>query len=470
MNENFDQYSNEEIEELKARFFQMKKSGDEAYFDVDEYEVLIDYFFEQDETEHIEAILQYALEQHPGNYDFLIRKAQLFALYGNDEQGLEILNDLSELGNDPDFFMVKGTLLSNLQKYREAIEEYTKALNQGQDLEEVYTNIAFEYENLEQFDKAIEYLDKVIDINPNNEAALNEVGICFEMSNQSEKSIKYFNAKIDAQPYSRAAWFNLAIAYNSMSNNKKAIEAYEYSLAIDDDQPSALFNIANIYASMDKHTKALEYYRETLQKESPDALTYYYMGESYENLDDFDKALECFEKSHEINTDFHESLIGIARCYFIIGDHEKAFQNIDKAVELPEPFPLFWSIRGIKLDERGFFKLAERAIEQLIKRYPEDHINVINLALLFRAYDIEHAIHILNDASIKFKEPTEQALILFIKGLYEMQNKKFQIGYLNFEKAIKLGKKEVNNPLVQAELAQFSHPVLDKLLENHHIK
>ena len=470
MNENFDQYSNEELEALILRFFQMKKNNSKAYFDVDEYEILIDHFFDQDETDNIEAALQFALEQHPGNYDFLIRKAQLFALYGNDEQGLEILNDLSELVNDSDFFMVKGTLLSNLQKYREAIEEYTKALNQGQDLEEVYTNIAFEYENLEQFDKAIEYLDKVIDINPNNEAALNEVGICFEMSNQSKKSIKYFNSKIDNYPYSRAAWFNLAIAHNSMNNNKKAIEAYEFSLAIDDDQPSALFNIANIYASMDKHHKALEYYRETLQKESPDALTYYYMGESYENLDDFDKALECFEKSHELNSDFHESLIGIARCYFIIGDHEKAFQYIDKAIKLPEPFPLFWSIRGIKLDERGFYKLAERAIEQLIKRYPEDHINVINLALLYRAYDMENAIQILNNAALEYKEAKAQSLILFIKGLYEMQNDKFKEGYSNFKKALKLGKDEVNNPLVQAELAQFSHPVLDKLLEDHHIK
>jgi tetratricopeptide (TPR) repeat protein len=87
--------------------------------------------------------------------------------------------------------VIRGTLLSNLQKYREAIEEYTKALNSGQDLEEIYANIAFEYENLEQYDKAVEYLTKVVTINPENEAGLNEIGICFEMSNRSEKSLEY---------------------------------------------------------------------------------------------------------------------------------------------------------------------------------------------------------------------------------------------------------------------------------------
>ncbi|OYT17764.1 MAG: hypothetical protein B7C24_00920 [Bacteroidetes bacterium 4572_77] len=470
MSEDFSPYSNEDLEELKKRFFQMKEDGSKAYFDVDEYESLIDYFFEEDETDFIEMTIEYALDQHPGNYIFLLKKAQLYALYGNDEKGLEILDQLTSIGSDTDYFMVKGSLLSNLQKYREAIEEYTKALNNGEDLEEVYTNIAFEYENLEQFDKAIEYLDKVIELNPHNEAALNEVGLCFEMSNQSEKSLTYFNEKIDQEPYSRAAWFNLAIAYNSLNKNKKAIEAYKFSLAIDEDQPSALFNIANIYASMEEHEKALKYYRETLLQESPDALTHYYMGESYEKLEDFDKALICFEKSHELNKDFHESLIGISRSHFLIGNTEKALQYISKAAELPEPFPLFWSIRIMKLDERGFYPLAEKIAKQLIKTNPEDHINVINLALLHRVYNLSLATQLLQDALLKFTDDKAQALLLFLKGLYEMQNNKFEIGYKEFELGIQIHKEEVNNPLIQAELTQFSHPLVDRLLELHKLK
>ncbi|NOR86458.1 MAG: tetratricopeptide repeat protein [Bacteroidales bacterium] len=469
MNDNFDQYSEEEINDLKSKFFQMKSNGKNIYFDVDEYEGLINHFFESEDTENIETLLSYALDQHPGKYEFLLKKAQLFAIYGNDEQGLQILDKLSSLGTDPDYYMIRGTLLSNLQKYREAIEEYTKALNQGQDLEDVYTNIAFEYENLEQFDKAIEYLSKSLKINPDNEATLNEVGICFEMNNQSKDALVYFNHFIDLYPYSRAAWFNLAIAHNSLGNNTKAIDAYEYSLAIDENQPSALFNIANIYAGMGKHKQAISFYSETLSKESPDAITYYYMGESYEKLDNYDEALICYDKSYQVNQSFHESIIGSARCYFIIGSEEKAYAHIKKAIDLEEPFPLFWSIRSLKLDESGYFTLARYTLIQLIKKFPKEPIYIINLAVLFSSHDMNHAIQVLNDSLLQFTESNERALILYFKGLYQMQNGKIKHGLKNFEKAILLNKEEFQNPLIQVELANFSHPDLKALISNYNL-
>lgn len=467
MNENFDQFSNDELNELKEKFFQMKNTGLSVYFDADDYDRLIDHFFETDEIEHVESALNFALDQHPNNYDFLLKKAHLFALYGKDEQGLQILDSLSNFGGDSEYFMIRGTILSNLQKYREAIEEYSKAINEGQDLEEVYSNIAFEYENLEQFDKAIEFLNKVLEINPENEAALNEVGICYEMSDQSEKSVVYFDQFIDKHPYSRSAWFNLAIAYNSLGKNKKAINAYEFSLAIDENQPSALFNIANIYAGLEQHKRAISFYRETLNKEAPDAITYYYMGESYEKQDLFDDALECYKNSFEINSDFHEAHLGMARCHYIIGDEEAAFKDINKAVELEEPFPLFWSIRSLKLDELGFFKLARYAILQLIKKKPEEPMYSVILAILLSNHDLLRSVQILKDANIQHDGSKEQSLILYLLGLYQLRVDQVKAGLMSFEEAILLNEQDFQNPLIQAELATFSHEELIKLINKH---
>lgn len=467
MSEDFDQFSEEELEELRNKFFSLKETGDSMYFDVTEYEELIDSFFESEDVENIEFALGIALAQHPDNYEFLLKKAQLHAINGEDEKGLQILEKLKGFGSDPDYFMIKGSLLSNLQKYTEAIEEYTKALNQGQDLEDVYTNIAYEYENLEQYDKAIEYLNKVVEINPQNEAALNEIGICFEMSNQSEFSVKYFNRFLDNNPYSRSAWFNLAIAYNSLGENTKAIDAYEFSLAIDDDQPSAYFNIANIYAGMENHPKAIDYYRETLLKESPDAITYYFMGESFEKMDRFDDALDAFANSYHINDHFHEALLGISRCHFSIGNLEQAYEFMDKAIKLDEPFPLFWSIRCLKLQEMGFFQLAELALTRLIENYPNEITYKLTLAVLIHSTKVDEALEILEIVLADFKEPHEQALTLFLKSLYL-----YQIGLPKesakcFKNAIKLNKDEYYNPLVQSEFNINPYPGLMKLVKKY---
>lgn len=469
MEENFDHYSSEEFETLKNRFFKMKENGLSLYLDADDYEILIDYFFEESDKTNIEIALDYALEQHPGNYDFLLKKAHLYALYGKDEQGLKLLDTISSYTEDSEYFMIRGIILSNLQKYREAIEEYTKAINDGQDLEEIYSNIAFEYENLEQFDKAIDYLNKVLDINYKNEAAINEVGICYEMSSNSEASIKYFNRFIDKHPYSRSAWFNLAIAYNSIGKNKKAINSYEFSLAIDPKQANALFNIANIYAGMEQHQKAIEYYKETIEIEDDDAITFYYMGESYEKQHLFDDALKAYQKSYDINDEFHEAQLGISRCYFVIGDEERAFIAINKVVNIDEPFPLFWSIRALKLEELGFSKLAHFAIFKLIKRNPMEPIYLAILASLTSRHDLLKAIEILKDTLVKFKDSEKRAIILYLLGVYQIKTNKLELGLNTFEEAIILDKEDFLNPLVQAELNDYSQPELTNLIKEYHL-
>ncbi len=465
MSKDFDQYSEDEMNQITTRFFQMKDFDHPAYFDVDEFEALMDYFFEADDLVNLELSIKWALEQHPGNHDFLLKKAQFHAVNGEDEQGLEILNQLSGLATDPDYFMTKGTLLSNLQKYREAIEEYTNALHQGQDLEEVYGNIAFEYENLEQFDKAIEYLNKVVEINPQNESALNEIGLCYEMNDESPRAIQYFNDFLDKYPYSRSAWFNLAISLNSIGKSKQAIDAYEFSLAIDDDQPSAYFNIANIYAVLENHPKAIDFYRRTLSKESPDAITYYYMGESYEKMDRFDDALNAYTNSFNINNSFHEAILGMSRCYFSIGDEEEAYRKLEDAIKLEEPFPLFWSIRSLKLDDLGFFKLAHRALDRLIFHNPHEIIFALSLAVLHNSHDPEKSIQIIDDLLFKFKSNEQQALGMYLKGLYLMKMGQDKEGVFNFESAAELNSEEFSNPLIQSEINNHSYPLVKKIIK-----
>jgi tetratricopeptide (TPR) repeat protein len=299
---------------------------------------------------------------------------------------------------------------------------------------------------MEQFDKAISYLDKIIDLNPANESALNEIGLCFEISNASKKAVDYFNKFLDKHPYSRSAWFNLAISYNSLGKNEKAIDAYEFSLAIDENQPSAYFNIANIYASMDDHPKAINYYRRTLIKESPDAITYYYLGESYEKLDRFEDALEAYQNAFEINNLFHEALLGMARSYFVLGNEEEAYLKLDDAINVEEPFPLFWSIRSLKMDELGYFELAITAIKKLIDLYPDEIIYVLSLSVLYNPHNAPESIKVLDQAMLRFSDESDQALCMYLKGLYLLKMGQKKEGLLTFESALELDKNEFDNP------------------------
>lgn len=467
MSEEFEYYSEEILKEMIDRFQSMLELDKSLFFDIDELSAIIDHYFEHGNLELLKKAIHFSLEQYPGNYEFLLKKAQYYAMSDQPEKGLELLDDLGNIG-DSDFYMTKGSLLSQLEQYREAIEEFTHALNQNHDLTEVYSNIAFEYENLEQYDKALEYLSKVLELDPEDDQTLSEIGICYEMAGRSKDAIQFFNKFIDDYPYSKGAWFNLAISYNSIGENEKAINTYEYVLAIDEEYASAWFNIGNIYFSMGNFTKAIEYYSETINKEDPDVVSYYFLAEAFEQNEMFDDALRNYKKAVSLNLNFIEAFLGLARTYYKFGDLESAYENLVKATLIEEPIPLFWNLRAVRLHEQGYAQLARFLTNHLIKINPEESAYYVNQALLnVFEDDYSEALSAILEGLDKTKKDNQKALLYYFKGLFQLLAGNEKEGIDNFEFALLLDKNEFNNPLLQSELSSVSNHSLDELLTRY---
>jgi tetratricopeptide (TPR) repeat protein len=244
MEDPFDQYPDPETLLLAQRFEQMIKEGQHFFFDVDEFEELIDYYLFNNETRKAESCIKASLKQHPANTNLLLKKVQYLINTDRNDKALNILNDLEGVDySDFEIHLAKGNLYSQLDKSEKAIEEYNLAVDQAEDTDEVLSNIAFEYENLGKYDKAIEYLILAIGHNPLNEAALYELSFCYEISQQTDKAVTFLSAYVDKHPFSKAAWFNLGIAYSNLELFEKAIDAYDYSIAIDETFASAYFQI-----------------------------------------------------------------------------------------------------------------------------------------------------------------------------------------------------------------------------------
>ena len=149
-------------------------AGESFYFDVEDYELIIDHYLEEDDLEKCFLVLQNAMEQHPNTISLSLRQVQFHISKNNTEKALRILKEVEAI--DPynmDIFRTRGDIYSQLQYYHEAIKEYQKAIDDTEEnLDEIYSNIAYEYENLHNYDKALEYLKKAIDFNPENETAL----------------------------------------------------------------------------------------------------------------------------------------------------------------------------------------------------------------------------------------------------------------------------------------------------------
>ena len=249
MDLNLDWVNDDNLKELISRFQDAYLAGLQPFFDVDEFEAIIDFYLESDMYDEAGAAVEIAMEQHPSSNGFIIRHARVIGNNKKYYEALEMLNNIELIeSTNADVYISKAEIYSLMNKHDMAIEEFKRAIHYTEHKEDLYSSIAFEYENLSDYDNAIKYLKYAIDINPESENMIHEISFFFEITGREEDAIEFFNDFLDSHPYSKLAWFNLGVFYNSLELYEKAIEAYEFVIAIDETFSSAYFMTSSLIA------------------------------------------------------------------------------------------------------------------------------------------------------------------------------------------------------------------------------
>ncbi len=305
------------------------------YFDVDDFEEIIEYYLLNGEYRKAQQVAEYAGSVHPSSIPLMLKKAQLLASFNKENHALELLTRVEDL--DPtnhDIFLTKGAIYSQMMNYEKAIEEYNKAVYGADEPDFVYCNIAFEYENMGNFDKTIEYLNKALEVNPDNDLAIYEAAYCFDLLSLTEEGISFFRRLIERNPYSTEAWFNLGVSYINAGLYEKALDALEYSLAIDDDHEHSWFHKGYTLSLLNRHAEAIAAYRESMAEDESDAMKFYYIGECHEKLEDFHEAKNYYLKCTRLDPELADAWVGISICEMETGETGRAVNFLEKALGL----------------------------------------------------------------------------------------------------------------------------------------
>lgn len=437
MSEDFEWMEDNDLNDLIRRFDKMISANLHFFFDVSEFESIIDYFLDFQEFDKARLAIDSAFQQHPSVSAFNIRSAKLLALNGNYYEALEELNqiELIEPASD-ELYISKAEIYSMMNKHELAIELYEKAIPLSANAEDIYSVIAFEYENLNDYPNAIRNLKNALALKPDSENIVHEIAFFFDITNREEDAIDFFIDFLDHNPYSKVGWFNLGIFYNQLEQYEKAIEAYEYTIAIDDEFSSAYFNIANSLSGMERYEEAIQYYKETFNYEEPEAITHYYIGESYEHINDIKNATHHFNKAIELNDKLSDAWAGLGRLFIAQDNDASAIVYFEKAVDLmPGNLEFRFDLAMIHLKDANY-DVAGELFSQIAK---DDIYNVdawINYsACIFAVDDTDNAIEIIEEAITSNKE---NALLWYRLAGYLHVSGKVQQAYFYIETALKL--------------------------------
>jgi tetratricopeptide (TPR) repeat protein len=395
-----------------------------VYFDVQDFEEIIDYYVYESDYKESLNIAEYACLVHPTSISLMLKRAQLLASLNKESHALELLTLVETLEpSNHEIFLTKGAIYSQMHNYEKAIEEYNKAVNESDEPDYVYCNIAFEYENLGNFDKTIEYLTKALELNPENDLAMYEAAYCFDLLSLNQESIDFFTRLINRHPYSVEAWFNLGLSFINAELYEKALEAFDYSLAIEPDHHGSLFHSGYAHSLAGNHSDAINIYLALLEREGDeaDAMLHYYIGECYEKLEDFFNARAYYNKAVSINTEITDAWIGLGVCENELGNPKKAITFIQKGLELdPENTAYLCILADIYFQEEMLDE-ASVSYEKAIASSPSEESIRIDFADALAEKDlVSTAIEVLSNG-IEHIGPTaglyyRMAGVLYLKG------------------------------------------------------
>jgi len=436
MDDNFDNYNDDEIKDLVDKFEQKIKFNQNFFFDVEEYEILIDYYIDNENIPYTHQLIQHAVSQHPDSVGILLKKAQLYAYADNTDKALELLAKLEDMDPDnSDVFFTKGAIYSQLKRYEKAIEEYHKAIKRAEELDEVYINIAFEYENLGNYDKAIEYLKKALEISPENEMVLYELSMSFEFAKRNDESIDFFKDYLNENPYSYVAWLNLGTAYNSQDLNEKAVQAFDYAIAIDDLNSSAYYSKAATYVGMEEYVKAIDVYNEILLMDKNSAIPYYYIGECYEKMEDFNAAIDYHSRSIKHDEYFSDAWLGRGISFYELKKVPQSIHDIKKAISLNEDNAEYQLILAEILHKEKM-EGATEIYQKVINEDPNNTDAWLDYSDSLRDNgDIEAAIEIISNGLNAMPKNVE---LYYRLAAYQLLNREVKTAYITIAIALEI--------------------------------
>jgi tetratricopeptide (TPR) repeat protein len=357
----------DETRELVLDFERTVLRGDSQFFDVDELEIIIDYYLEVEDLKPLSAAIDYAEQLYPDSPEVKIRRAHWYVANHQPETALNILLALRrQHPNDTDIAYSLGVVYGELGQSEKAIEEFLVAATDGWQLGRIYSNIAEEYYKLQDYNNSLSYYLKALQIEPEDTVTLYNYTDTAVRAGLADEAVQYLNLMLEDHPYYKEAWQCLASAYRAVGLNDRAVDALEYAVAIDPMFQPAYFDLSLTFEVEGDIPQAATALTRLLAKTDDKAPVLSALGQLFLRAGNPEPALQYLRKALELHPDDAQIHASLALTCLHMSDLSLASTHARKALALDPQNPDALLASAFVHQERNDFDAADEDFEKLI--------------------------------------------------------------------------------------------------------
>ncbi|MDO5105687.1 tetratricopeptide repeat protein [Capnocytophaga sp.] len=326
-----------------SKFESMLQKNHILFFDVDEFEQIVEHYLELGKMNKAKHALQIGLNQHPTAVSLKLLRVEVLIFEDELQQASLLLNELELIEpSNSEVYVQRANLYSKLNNHQRAIELLKYALPLTDDLVDIYSLIAMEYLFMENYTKAKKYFKKCLSEDIEDYMSLQQLLFCYDILEENDEAIAFLNAYLDKNPYCEVAWYYLGKQHLVRDDFSEALRCFDFAIISDDTFTGAYFEKAKVLEKLEKYQKAIENYKITLTLDDASPLVYLHIGRCFEKMNDDEKAEQYYYKAVHEDPQLSKSWMTLADFYYLRGNHTKALKHINKVLHIEDNNPYYW--------------------------------------------------------------------------------------------------------------------------------
>ena len=319
---------------LVVQFEQALNEGRQPYYDVEDLELILEYYLETGGFAQMRSALALAQEIHPLAFVFKVKEVQLDIAMKDYTKAQAKLNHLEGLNmRSVELLIARATILLHQGDNAAGLQILDKAFENAEDPIDVLQLIIDAHLSQGDYPRAINALLKWCNMEgePFEESALYQLAMCLDFTNEYDRALELFHAFTIREPYNPLLWYQIGAFHLRKNQEKKALQAFEWATLADENYHPAHFEQGRIHERNERLYDALNAYRQSISDEVPSGYIHFRIGLIELELGAPKEALRQFNTAIELENDIddiHLERAGVLMDLELYADALKDFQRV----------------------------------------------------------------------------------------------------------------------------------------------
>mmetsp|Transcript_2192 Transcript_2192/g.5096 ORF Transcript_2192/g.5096 Transcript_2192/m.5096 type:complete len:413 (-) Transcript_2192:142-1380(-) len=201
-------------------------------------------------------------------------------------------------------FMQLGQLLTQEEKYEEAVDTYLEALEFSPENPEMLTTIGLLYLRMGENYKAFDFLGNSLTHDPKNPKTILAAGsIIQDHSDMDVALVKYRVAAVKT-PSSAQLWNNVGMCFFGKQRYVASIACLKKALYLDPFEWIISYNLGLVHLNTGQYASAFHHFSASINLKPDFPSSYMHLAITLSRLNDVANATAAYEKAIEMETDF----------------------------------------------------------------------------------------------------------------------------------------------------------------------